>query len=122
MHQEKFQARCFFYVLRKMSEKIVNLFEEILKKEGTKRGFKDIRLLQKWNEIIEDDDLGNKIKPYKMIFGNYQRKQGNILIIELIDVEIKYNFEFYKQNIINKINLYFGENFIINIKVKNLDY
>lgn len=105
-----------------MPKKIDIFLEDILKKEGIKRGFKDIRLLQKWNEIIQDDNLSNKVKPYKMIYGNYERKDGNILIIESTDIEIKYNFKFYKENIMNKINLYFGENFIINIKVKNLDY
>lgn len=122
MHQERFQVKFFFYVKKKMLKKVDNLFEEILKKEGIKRGFKDIRLLQKWDTILEDNHLSAKIKPYKMIYGNHERKKGNILIIELFDIEIKYNFQFYKENIINKINLYFGEDFIINIKVKNLDY
>ena len=77
-----------------------------------KRNFFDERILTHWKDIFED--YATKIKPDKIIFNGSEiaKKKDNIvcktLYISTDDRQFASEFIFYKQQLLDKLNAYFG--------------
>ena len=99
----------FIQGLRPLSNTLPTQIKKILKKNG----FNLSSIVDNWTRII-DSDISNKCYPINI---KTQRNSKEItLILNVIhgkEVDVEYN----KKNIIDKINSYFGYNFIKNIQI-----
>ncbi len=113
MHKKKINnslTKNFIQGLRPLSNTLPPQIKKILKKNG----FNLSSIVDNWTRII-DSDISNKCYPINI---KTQRNSKEItLILNVIhgkEVDVEYN----KKNIIDKINSYFGYNFIKNIQIK----
>lgn len=75
--------------------------------EYKKRNFYDTRLLLRWNEII--GKLAEKMSPIKIVFSGIENNiiQKTLYCITQ-DRMFATEFTFYKNDILDKLNFYFG--------------
>ena len=112
MHKKKINnslTKNFIQGLRPLSNTLPPQIKKILKKNG----FNLSSIVDNWTKMI-GNDVSNKCYPINI------KTQGNskdvILILNVIhgkEIDIEYN----KKNIIDKINAYFGYNFIKQIQI-----
>ena len=93
---------------------LANTLPQQIKKVLKKNGFNFSSIVDNWTKII-GNEISNKCYPINI------KAQGNskdvTLILNVIhgkEIDVEYN----KKNIIDKINSYFGYDFIKNIKIK----
>ena len=113
MHKKKNNnslTKSFIQGLRPLSNTLPPQIKKVLKKNG----FNLSSIVDNWTKII-GNEISNKCYPINI------KAQGNskdvTLILNVIhgkEIDIEYN----KKNIVDKINSYFGYNFIKSIKIK----
>lgn len=74
--------------------------------------FKEIKIFIYWHEIV-NNEYGKASTPQKIIANGKKKK----LIIEIYDPKLIVQFDYNKQTIIDKINLYLGTDYINDIKI-----
>ena len=108
-----------FYNVKSIGEKLSNSFEFEMKR----RNFHDIRLLTNWNYIF--GDLSKKLQPCKISFSGVDKNNclKKILYVSTQDRGFVVEFIFYKQQILDKLNQYFGTNKSIftDIKIQTME-
>ena len=95
-----------------------------IEKETKKRNFFDSKILIHWRDIFEE--FADKIKPDKIIFnGENKNKTGDTIITKTLylstqDRQFATEFIFYKQQLLDKLNTYFGneKSVFIDLKLK----
>jgi hypothetical protein len=90
----------------KANSSIVNLSKKL--------GFFDVRFLTNWREIV-GEEIANSCTPYKIIFDKFSNDATLMLIS--FNPHFKSTFTYHRQNIINKIQFYFGINKVKNVKI-----
>ena len=113
MHKKKINnslTKSFIQGLRPLANTLPPQIKKVLKKNG----FNLSSIVDNWTKII-GNEISNKCYPINI------KAQGNskdvTLILNVIhgkEIDIEYN----KKNIVDKINSYFGYNFIKSIKIK----
>ena len=113
MHKKKINnslTKNFIQGLRPLSSTLPTQIKKVLKKNG----FNLSSIVDNWIKIV-GNDISNMCYPINI------KTQGNskevTLILNVIhgkEVDVEYN----KKNVIDKINSYFGYNFIKNIQIK----
>ena len=100
----------FIQGLRPLSNTLPPQIKKILKKNG----FNLSSVVDNWTRII-GNDISNKCYPINIkTHGNSKEITLILNVIHGKEVDVEYN----KKNIIDKINSYFGYNFIKNIQIK----
>ena len=96
---------------------MINAFDAVsalLKTIATKHGFFDQRFITDWGGIV-GSEIAQKCLPIKMIFARQKREAT--LFLSSSDVAFKSMLLYYKEPILNRISLYFGVNFITDVKL-----
>ena len=112
---------CKYYNTYSVGEKFLSSIEF----EAKKRKLNNLNMLLCWKDIV-GEDFARKITPNKVLFSNYinsnnesvnkQSKNdkanniiGKILCCTTSNISFLNEFIFYKKDLLNRINLYFGE-------------
>jgi hypothetical protein len=106
-----------FYNTYSLKEKLI----ELLKPELRRRNI-DERLLLNWKYIFNDSDFVDKMTPYKIIYKNIDENSliQKILYVCTEDSKFATEFLFYKHQLLEKLNQYFGneKSLFKDIKIK----
>ena len=94
-----------YYNTFSISEKICSLNEKELKK----RNFHDARILMHWQDIV-GDEFANKLHPKQIkIVGTDNQLLQKILYCFSDDRHFANEFVFHKKDLLERLNLYFGD-------------
>ena len=119
MSFEKNLNKWRFYNVFSIKEKIFSLLGSELKH----RNIYDTRLISRWSEIV-GKEVADKLIPVNISIKYNKQKQilEKTLYCQTSDLLFATEFQFLKQNMLNKLNAYFGEskNLFKEIKVKVL--
>jgi len=112
MHNKKInnnKSQKFFQGLRPFSSTIPHGLKKILKKSG----YNFSHIVDNWTRMV-GKDVSNSCYPSGIKIGK-EVKEGSLIlnVIHGNELEVEYN----KKNIIDKINTFFGYNFISQIKL-----
>ena len=103
-----------YYNTFSISEKICSLNEKELKK----RNFNDARILTHWKDIV-GDKFANKLHPKQIkIVGTDKQLLQKILYCFSEDRHFANEFSFYKKDVLERLNLYFGDRKEVFVDVK----
>ncbi len=106
-----------YYGTYSLKEKVLSSFND----EINKRKFFNIKIITNWKNIV-GDEFFDKLKPCNITFKKTINNNllEKILYCQTIDRQFLNEFLFYKNNILQKINFYFGEekSVFIDIKLK----
>ena len=86
----------------------------IFKDIAFKAGFFDVRFLTHWKEIV-GEEVSSKCSPAKLIYDQFTKSATLFLHSE--DFAFKSMFTHYKAFILEKVKLYFGVPFIVDVKI-----
>ncbi len=95
-------------------KKIGNCLPKIVDKNIKEKNFIEVSLIKKWREII-GDDIAKFCWPIKIIFSNIKNSNGVIFLKTKRGRSME--IEFKNEEIIEKLNQYFGYNAISKISV-----
>lgn len=105
-----------YYNFFSISEK----FTSSLSNEIKKRNLYDDRIFKNWKYIV--DDFADKVSPYKITYYGIDKNnvKQKILYLSTEDRMFATEFLFYKKQLLEKLNLYFGEDKskFIDLKIK----
>ena len=90
---------------------------DVFKIVAQKMGFFDPRFLTNWKDIV-GEEIANKCSPSKMVFDRLSREAT--LFVFSQDFAFKSMLTHYREPILSKIKLYFGINFITDVKISKL--
>ena len=96
------------YHAKSISDISINIFSNIAKKSG----LYDVRFLTNWQDIV-GIELSLKCSPVTI----NRFKNHAVLVIRVSDRFLKANFTYFKQNMLDKIQLYFSTKLITDIKI-----
>lgn len=107
-----------YYGTFTLGEKITSFFSN----EQKKRNFYDDRILTHWNDIVQE--YSTKMKPDKIVFNGINNNgiTNKTLYCSTTNRQFSSEFLFYKKDILQRLNTYFGtdKSMFIDIKLKNL--
>ena len=90
---------------------------DILQSLSKKLGFFDARFLTHWSEIV-GEEIATQCTPSKMIFDKFSNDAT--LLVSTSNPHFKSTFTYHKELILQKIKLYFGINFITDVKLTKI--
>ena len=103
-----------YYNVFSISEKIFSLNE----KEIKRRNFNDARILTHWQNIV-GEEFADKLHPKQIkIVGTDGRLLQKILYCFSENRHFANEFSFYKKDILERLNLYFGDKKEVFVDVK----
>lgn len=107
-----------YYGIFTLGEKISSRFEF----EEKKRNFYDERLLLNWSDIL--GDYADKLKPDKIVFDGVDNNKitKKVLYCSTINRQFASEFLYYKKDILERLNTYFGceKSRFVDVKLKTL--
>ena len=103
-----------YYNTFSISEKICLLNEKELKR----RNFNDVRIITNWQEIVGEEFSGKLFPKQIKIIGENNKIPQKILYCSTPDRRFANEFAFYKKDILERINFYFGNKKEIFVDVK----
>ena len=107
-----------YYGAFTLGEKI----SSFLNYEQKRRNFYDERLLTNWSDILQD--YSSKIKPDKIVFNGVDADgiTNKILYCSTTNRQFASEFLFYKKDILERLNTYFGveKSRFVDVKLKKL--
>ena len=92
---------------KKGPQVISNLLPDIAKKTLKRRGFFEIELLKNWENLIEKK-YRNLVEPIKIKRSSNQSKDDSHILCLMADPSIAFAIQHDSQNIVKKLNLFFG--------------
>ena len=101
-----------FEGLAPLTREVRNITKPIL----GQRGFAEVDILGSWPEII-GEDLACGVSPEKLVFDK-DKRTGGTLYVKSAGGAFAMLFEFQKQQVIERINGFFGYPAVVNIKIK----
>ena len=106
MSFEKNLNKWRFYNVFSIKEKMFSLLGSELKH----RNIYDTRLISRWNEIV-GEKYATKLTPINVSIKSSKDKKllEKTLYCQTSDLQFATEFQFLKQEILNKLNAYFGE-------------
>jgi hypothetical protein len=114
LHPQSTVSAWRYYNAFSISEKICSLNEKELKK----RNFHDARILTHWQDIV-GDEFANKLRPKQIkIVGTDGRLLQKILYCFSENRHFANEFSFYKKDLLERLNLYFGDKKEVFVDVK----
>lgn len=81
----------------------------------SKKGFVEGQILSNWSKIVGSEISSYSI-PSKVVFNSNKRKDGTLKI--LVSSDKIFEIDFFKENIIERINIFFGYSAIKKISIK----
>lgn len=107
-----------FYNISSLGDVMMNFFKPELKR----RNFHDDRLLLNWTYIF--DEFAEKMQPDKIMFKGTDENgvMQKVLYVFTNDRKFATEFVFFKQQLLERINQYFGteKSFFKDIKIKTI--
>ncbi len=88
--------------------------EKLIIELARKKGFFDVRFLTNWEEIV-GKEISLKCFPSRLVF-DFFTKEATLLVYSE-DLSFKSMLTHYKSLILQKVCLYFGINFIKDVKI-----
>jgi hypothetical protein len=107
-HQRKNR---YFGGISSISDAVSSLLDADLKR----RGFNDKRILTNWRDIV--DEIADLCHPVKMTYRKEASGVSITLYVSTNDRSFYSEFIYHRSNIMNRVNFYFGKDYISDVKV-----